>query len=274
MKMSALPIVLFALFGSLAMAQQYSSLWGENGELWDPETSILRDFSDVGYMNGDFAIPDWPVGVNVTNFGAIPDDDIDDSQAFIDAIAACPDNHAVFVPNGKYIITDQIKPERDYFVLRGEDMYETILYFPKNIKERYPAPDFNVISAFFVVEGGTHRSIESLTFEFREQTKMGHWEHRYPNAIRFGGDVRDSWARNLYIKNADNALTFSDAENISVLNIIFDHYIGRHFFINTAGLTRWVGHIGIGMGGAQKCLCKFDGTQSGGRTHTPEGTRF
>ena len=134
-----------------------SALWGTNGELWDPATSYLRDFTSVGYKNGNEAIPDWPIGVYVTDYGAVPNDDGDDSQAFIDAIAACPDNHAIFVPKGKYVIRQQIRPVRDNFVLRGEDMYETVLYFPQNLEEIYPTVyhhfSYGYRGGFWHVEG-------------------------------------------------------------------------------------------------------------------------
>jgi len=57
------------------------------------------------------------------------------SQTFLDAIAACPDNHAVLVPEGRYHILQQIRLSRDQFVLRGEDMVETVLFFPKYLIE-------------------------------------------------------------------------------------------------------------------------------------------
>lgn len=239
-----------------------SQLWGEHGELWDPPNSPLGDFSNVGYMNGDVPIPDWPVGVDVTDYGAVPNDAIDDSQAFIDAIAACPDYHAVFVPNGRYIIEQQIIPERDHFVLRGEDMYETVLFFPKNLNEIYIQENgwsenlktTGHPKGFFRVEAGTERSIESLTFEFREQRKMGHWEHKGADAIYYGGTAEHSWVRNIYIKNADHGIMMGGAEHISFLNLVFDHYIGRPDIIGSSGITRWVGHIGVNMGNAQNCL--------------------
>ena len=249
---------------------QTSVLWGTDGSGWDPETSRLQDFTNVGYMSGDVAIPDWPVGVNVTDFGAIPNDGADDSQAFIDAIAACPNHHAIFVPIGRYTILQQISPERDHFVLRGEDMYGTVLHFPKYLNEIYiqevgylnPAYDdgsngprhTGAPKGFFRVSGGTHRSIENLSFEFREQRKMGHWEHKGASAIHYGGGVVDSWVRNIYIKNGDNTVMMQGAERISFLNMVFDHYIGRPDIIGSGSTHRWVGHIGIGMTGAKYCL--------------------
>lgn len=203
------------------MPQSTSAIWGDNGDSWD--TVVLTDFSDVGYKNGDEVIPDWEVSVTVTDFGATPDDDGDDTDAFILAIRACEPNKAVFVPKGKYIVTRQIRIDRDYFVLRGEDMYETILYFPKNLGEIYPAAyydeSYGYKGGFFHVDGGTHRSIENLSFEFREQTKMGFFEFRGANAIKYQGWVEDSWIRNIHFRNVDFGVEFYGANRVSVLNL-------------------------------------------------------
>lgn len=252
------------------VSPEHSDLWGESGALWTPGSSRLADFTGVGYLSGTVAIPDWPVGVNVTSFGAVPNDGIDDSQAFMDAIAACPDFHAVLVPNGRYTILQQIVPGRDNFVLRGEDMYGTVLHFPKYLNEIYiqevgygnPAyddgsngPRFNGMpKGFFRVEGGTHRSIENLSFEFREQRKMGHWEHKGAAAIAYEGDVVDSWIRNIYIRNADHAVMIGRSERLSVLNIIFDHFIGRPDIIGSGSSHRFVGHIALASHNAHSNL--------------------
>ncbi|MGK0456426.1 MAG: hypothetical protein ACJAUA_000727 [Zhongshania aliphaticivorans] len=261
-------LIFFIAMPFSLVAQLYSQLWPNGGNDWDSQNSRLKDFTNVGYMRGAVAIPDWPVGVDVTAYGAIPDDGIDDSQAFIDAIADCPDNRAVFVPKGRYTILQQmIVPDNDYFVLRGEDMYETVLHFPKYLNEIYiqevgfgnPAY-YNGSNGyrhtggpkgFFRIEDGTHRSIENLTFEFREQMKMGHWEHKGASAISYSDDVVDSWVRNIYVLNGDNAVMMGRSERISVLNIIFDHFIGRPDLIGSSGVHRWVGHIALSMHNTQ-----------------------
>lgn len=238
-----------SLTTTAAAANITSRLWGNSGELWNA-TGRLRDFTDVGYMSGDVPIPDWPVSVNVLDFGAIPDDDQDDSQAFIDAINACANASAVFVPAGKYVIRQQIRVERDYVVLRGEDMFESILYFPQYLGEIYPAVYYDNsygLGGFFHVEGGTHRSIENLTFEFRPQTKMGFWELRGANAIKYWNDVADSWIRNIHLRNVDQGIQFNGADRVSLLNLHFSQYIGRAAFVSAAYYIRTSAFIGIGM---------------------------
>ncbi|NER18991.1 CBM96 family carbohydrate-binding protein [Spongiivirga citrea] len=226
-----------------------TDIWGESGELWDPN-GLVQDFSNVGYMQGD-AIPEWPVGVNVLDFGAIGDGVNDDTQAFRDAIAACPNNMAVFVPNGRYRIEDWIQVnDQDYFVLRGEDMYETILEFPNNLSEIYPELDYTHAqgAGFINFNGGTHRSIENFTLEFREEQHSGHFSGTGANGIFAGAE--HSWIRNISVKNANLGLRVS-GDHISTMNILLDQYERRPLRQNQMNM---VGHYGITLYGASNCL--------------------
>ena len=214
-----------------------SKLWGEKGELWERD-GLLRDFTEVGYRQGGIPIPDWPVGVSVTDFGAMGDGLHDDTQAFRDAIAACPERHAILVPKGTYRITEQIvlkSDDKSYFVLRGEDRFESVLWFPHYLAEIAELPPGkksrgqNPLNlGFFWFDGGTHRSFENLSFVFRDQPAGNHWEFIGANAIYFSG-VTDSWIRNVYFKNTYEAIRLwgTDTRNISVINAIFDQYIDR-----------------------------------------------
>jgi hypothetical protein len=183
--------------------------------LWDPETSRLKDFTNAGYMQGNFPIPDWPVGVNIRDFGAKGDGLHDDTRTFREAIAACPEKHAILVPRGPYRITEQIvlKPEdRSHFVLRGEEMFGSVLFFPLYLAEihglppgREPREKDPRCVGFFRFEGGTHRSFENLSFEFREQPKGNHWEFIGADAIYMSG-TEHSWIRNIHVRNADHGI--------------------------------------------------------------------
>lgn len=242
------PLILLAL--SLAFtpalpvrAQHTSKLWGQHGELWDPANSRLPDFTRVGYKQGAVPIPDWPVGVKVTDFGAIPDDTLDDSQAFLAAIAACPDHHAVLVPKGRFFIGQQLIITRDHFVLRGEDMHESIIFFPKyldevNIQQIGWSPgnerNTGTTGGFITMDGGTGKSIESLTLEFREQRKNGVWEYLGADPLAYTGGVTDSWVRNLVIRNYDLGFKVTRASNLSVINLILDQFPGRKSIVGSA----------------------------------------
>jgi hypothetical protein len=75
-------------------------------------------------------IPIYPAGVNVTDYGATGDGITNDTQAFLDAIAFCPDSHAVFIPTGSYLITDRLDIRRP-IVLRGAGPDQTFLIFER-----------------------------------------------------------------------------------------------------------------------------------------------
>lgn len=75
----------------------------------------LGDWSNAGVVGG---IPDYPVGVNAMDYGAVGDGVADDTQAILDAIAACPPGQAVFLPAGSYSTTETIVFTKSV-VLRG-----------------------------------------------------------------------------------------------------------------------------------------------------------
>jgi hypothetical protein len=75
-------------------------------------------------------MPAVPVKTNVKDFGATGDGTTDDTEAFKRAIAATS-NGALFVPAGRYKITDILEITQPNFVLRGAGAGETILFFPK-----------------------------------------------------------------------------------------------------------------------------------------------
>ena len=73
-------------------------------------------------------IPFYPAGVNVTDYGAVPDDGNDDREFVLNAINNCPEGRAVYFPAGTYHISDDIEVDKS-IVLRGAGPAETkILY--------------------------------------------------------------------------------------------------------------------------------------------------
>lgn len=245
--------------GSLTFGPpQFSALWGRNGEKWDPE-GRLPDMTNVGYMKGEEPIPDWPVGVNVvTDHGAVGDGNHDDTQAIRDAIEACPPRHAVYIPNGTYKITGLINVDKNYIVIRGESRDRTILKFPMGLRDAVGDPKINYTNwgSFITLRGNinpyslkgdaTHRSIENLTFEFPEVRSEGHFSNYGASAVTLGS-ARDSWIRNILIKNADHGIILSGALWATVMNIELDHFPGR--VAKGGGDGGYVGHNGIKVTG-------------------------
>lgn len=154
----------------------WSVLWGTDGELWDnPGNSLLRDFTNVGYKLGNEPLPDWPVwNQTVLDYGAVPDDDLSDVQAFKDAIEDCPSSHALWVPNGRYIIDGPIVVTRSHMALRGETRDGTILFFPKDMGE-VEGTDRSA-STFITVQDSQEIGIENLSLVLRDERKAtGFW---------------------------------------------------------------------------------------------------
>jgi hypothetical protein len=110
-----------------------SELWGDRGERWSPR-GRLPDFSHAGYGQGELPVPDVPVAVDVTDFGAVGDGVTDDTQAFLEALAAV-EAGAVYVPAGRYLLSKVLRLERSGVVLRGAGRDRTVLYFPQPLFE-------------------------------------------------------------------------------------------------------------------------------------------
>jgi len=153
-----LPAFLVAFINTSCVHAHTSSLWGKSGEQWTA-ASRLPDFSHAGYREGKTPIPDFPVRVSVKYFGATGDGKTDDTQAFLDAIASAP-HGAVFIPAGRYVITQLLKIDKSQLVLRGEGCDKTILYFPKSLtdvvgegKTHAPGNSWSWSGGFITFEG-------------------------------------------------------------------------------------------------------------------------
>lgn len=119
-----------------SIAQQHSRLWGEHGENWSPK-SRLPDFSFAGYHSGEAALPNVDLAANVCDFGAIADDDLDDTRAFRDAIEQT-NRGAILIPAGRYLISDILWIEKPGIVLRGEGPDKSILVFTTPLENVRP----------------------------------------------------------------------------------------------------------------------------------------
>jgi hypothetical protein len=106
-----------------------SKLYGRTGELWKPDGRLI-DVGWAGYHTGLDPLPDVAAPMKkLTDFGAKGDDEADDTDALIAAIAAT--DGVLLIPAGRYIITKQIDIKKSNFVLRGEGPGKTVLFFPK-----------------------------------------------------------------------------------------------------------------------------------------------
>jgi hypothetical protein len=102
------------------------------------------------------------------------------------------------------------------------------------------------INPYSLKGDSTHRSIENLTFEFPELRSEGHFSNYGASAITLGS-ARDSWVRNILIKNADHGIILKGALWSTVMNIELDHFPGRVAQGGEDG--GYVGHNGIKVTG-------------------------
>jgi hypothetical protein len=135
--LSCLIIVMACLVAPVARAaERLSQLWGRDGEAWDP-AGRLTDFSFAGYRRGEAAIPEMKQAASVADFGAKGDDEQDDTAAFKQAIAETKSG-AIFVPPGRYVITEILEVRKPNLVLRGAGPEKTTLFFPKPLERVRP----------------------------------------------------------------------------------------------------------------------------------------
>ncbi len=121
--------LLFLFLLPLASAQLTPNIWkkfiGEPAPLGTPN---LIDYSYAGYKNGEEAIPETfalPI-FDVTDYGAVPDDDKSDTEGIKAALRAARDQGGiVFFPPGHYDVllndepADQIVVSGDNVIVRG-----------------------------------------------------------------------------------------------------------------------------------------------------------
>ena len=124
-------VSLFVFLLPLASAQLTPNIWKKFiGEPVPTRIPDLIDYSYAGYKNGEAAIPDTfalPI-FNVTDYGALPDDDQSDTEGIKAALHAADTGQQggiVFFPAGHYDVildgepTDPIIISGDNVILRG-----------------------------------------------------------------------------------------------------------------------------------------------------------
>lgn len=113
-----------------------SSLWGEQGELWQP-TSRLTDFSYAGYHRGETDLPLRNPDVSVKDFGAVGDGAHDDTAAF-QACLARSGGKVIAVPAGAYLITGILTLDQSGTILQGAGPEKSRLVFSKPLNDIAP----------------------------------------------------------------------------------------------------------------------------------------
>ena len=138
-----------------------SNLWGISGEVHDP-SGFLSDWSYAGYRAGEEEPPVMMPTMSITDFGAIADDQVDDSDAFKAALAAAQAGDVVSVPAGRFILSEELTLPSGV-VLQGAGSHLTSLYIPLALTDLPGMSDFNPsFNGGFINMKGAHRTVAKL----------------------------------------------------------------------------------------------------------------
>jgi pectate lyase-like protein/uncharacterized protein DUF4955 len=124
-----------------AQRRRAHRLWTE--WLATPNTHpLVPNVSYAGYRRGEVALPDVPVAVDVTSYGAVGDGVTDSTAAFTAAVdaAGAAGGGAVFVPPGEFVLTGVLWMHHSGVVLRGAGRTRTTLRFDASLTEAYRPP--------------------------------------------------------------------------------------------------------------------------------------
>jgi hypothetical protein len=225
--------------------EEYSELWGREGELWVPN-GRLPNFSNAGYSRSDRPIPSLPVTKNVRHFGAKGDYVTDDTTAFRNALHG---GGVLFIPEGRYRITDQLQLESNT-VMRGADQNKTVLFFPysfEDIRGALVNPREESLYSWgpHLIEGtGEQIGIEQLTVAFPETKYPGHHREKGFNAIAL--QATHAWVRQVTIINADHGVYVDSGSRFVTVTDVRLMGTGIRS-------SKIAGHAGIALRG-QDCL--------------------
>ncbi len=138
-KMCRAVIAVLSFFLAIGSSSQESRSWFP--EILEEESGLyLPDYSYAGYRFGEEPLPELKTTASVADFGAIPDDDKDDTTAFRKAIASLCERKGIVVlgiPRGRFILGEILFIRRGDFILQGAGSGDggSVLMFSKAMKD-------------------------------------------------------------------------------------------------------------------------------------------
>ncbi len=168
-------LVLGILTMSTNVLAQKSQLWEDYKAAQSKgEVAELPDFSYAGYHHGEKTIPDVKHKIfDVTDFGAIPDDDKSDKEAICKAIKAATKNASsiIYFPKGRFLVNEDdddrlpiiVKGKNVVFRGSGAGVNGTELYMKNYLPAKDPKKLWTTPYLFQFVGGGKEEVIAKVT---------------------------------------------------------------------------------------------------------------
>ncbi|MFZ1742657.1 MAG: hypothetical protein WAT93_07375 [Pontixanthobacter sp.] len=193
----------------------------------------LPDFSYAGYGFGVAAISDDAgTVVDVTDFGVIPDDGLDDSKAVLRALAvanAVEGRVTLRFPKGRTQVTEVLRITRSDIILDGEgdNTGGSELYFPRPLKLIDKSHDYDELRSYLVREKKQQVEPEhNIDYLFSEYSWAGGMLYVGPSGTRpvsydASKDVRDPVLANGKVgRQFDRTLRVDDTSKLQVGDVV------------------------------------------------------
>ncbi|TFH02691.1 MAG: hypothetical protein E4H13_01245 [Calditrichales bacterium] len=154
--------LILACSGCTTVKTGEQSWWPEILSSSSEVNVYLPDFSFAGYKWGEQPIPQLKPTMHVADFGAIPDDEKDDTEALKEAFRVA---HTVEGPvvlkfaKGRYILSDILYIDRSQFVLQGAGSGTdgTIIYMPQPLNKLATPADMTELEEYLNVNNKRQR---------------------------------------------------------------------------------------------------------------------
>ncbi|MDG6100019.1 hypothetical protein EXU34_21405 [Alteromonas sp. ZYF713] len=172
-----LPISLICIYLALLVSLVHEPTHAEtslfNKNILHINSVFLPDYSYAGYHFGEDEItsPGNTTLVDVEDFGAIPNDNKDDTKAILSALkhAHSIDGHVtVILPKGQFILKDILRISRGNITVRGKGMGKqgTQLYFPMPLSIIDKTPNLDELRNYLRLHNKKQRDEEIYIDDF------------------------------------------------------------------------------------------------------------